>query len=267
MATADRLLELMYSWMEQRENCAEKLKDLARELESLREKCNISECAGSSVSVVGAACLLGAGAATLFTGGAAAPLLGVIGAVYSGVGATISVVTKITEHFLSSNTMKEALEVDKKSSKIGEKMQQLFEQLKAEKRKLSPHADPDELDQHVMAEFLTAMGKRSGLKGKIVVRTVHNETRFFLDAGPDYQHLGFDSNQLWHFGAGSGPMMANFTPELTFLVAGTLAIFAMKAGGKNSKVLFAKGTEQVIKQMSAAALKTTLKGGAMVRTH
>ncbi|CAL8307796.1 unnamed protein product [Merluccius merluccius] len=68
MATADELLEQMFSWMEQRELCAEQLKRLARELEWYRKKCNESECVGSSVSVVGAVCLIGAGLATVFTG-------------------------------------------------------------------------------------------------------------------------------------------------------------------------------------------------------
>lgn len=271
MATADHLLDLMYSWIEQRERCAEKLRKLAQELESLREKCNGTECVGSSVSVVGAACLMGAGVATLFTGGAAAPLLGLAGAAYSAVGVTISVAAKITEHFLSSDTMEEARKVDKESNEIAEKIQQLFKQLKTEKKKLSPFADPDELDQHIMTEFLTAIGNRSGVKGQIIVRTVNNEPMFFLDAGPRYKmfnfNVGTNRNEPWRsLGAGQTRMVLSFTHEVTLLVAGILVFFALKNGGKKSKFLFAKGAEQLIKLMSSSAFKTALKGGAMVRT-
>lgn len=252
MATADRLLDRMFSWMEQREICAKKLKKLAKELESLRKNCNVSECTGSSMSVLGAACLLGA----LFTGGAAAPVLVLAGAVYSGVGVSISVATKITEHFKSSDTMKEAMMADKKINEIGEEIQKLFKQLKEEKKKLDPDVDSDELDQHVMAEFLTAIGRRSGVKGKISVRTVNNETEFFLDAG--YETLSFSRNELKsRFHAGQRHKMLSFSVEITLLVPSILAVFAVQAGGKNSKFLFAKGAEE---------LSAAVKGTAIVRT-
>lgn len=164
MATADQLLKKMYLWIEQRENCAEQLRKLARELETLRKKCNASDCVSSSVSVGRAACLLGASVATLFNCGAAAPFLRVAGAVYSGAGVTISeMVTKITEHFLSSDTMKEAKRIEEKCKEIEEEIQKLFNELKAEKKKVCPNADADDLDRHVTCELLGAMARRSGL--------------------------------------------------------------------------------------------------------
>lgn len=261
MATADHLLDLMYVWMEQKEICAERLKDLAQELESLRQKCNKAECLGNNMSVVGAAC---AGAAILVTGGAAA-LVGMVGLGSSSVGTTISVATKITEYFKSQNTMKEAMKVEQKSNEIREEIQKLFEKLKAEKKKMSPKANPEELDQHVMTEFLTAIGKRSKEKGKIFVRAVDNKPGFSLFSRPEYERFSFSSNQSWsRFHAGQ--MMPNFTPAVAVLVAGVLAFFAMEVGGKSSKFLFAKGLKQLIKLMSSATFKTTLKGGVMVRT-
>lgn len=252
MATADLLLELIFSWLDQRESCAEQLKKLARELESLREKCNASECVGSSVSVVGAACLIGAGAATLFTGGAAAPFLGVLGAAYSGVGVAISVVTKITEHLLSSDTMKDAQKIEKKSNEIAEKIQKLFEQLKSEREEASSFRDPDELDRHVMTEILGAMARRSGLKQE----TINNMYEFM-----------FDDNEGF-FDGGLGNMRPNlrfFKPELLVVLAGILTFFTFKGNGKKFKFVFAKGAEKLIKQMSTTGFKTALKGGAMVR--
>lgn len=161
MSTANRLLELIDSWIEQRQLHAKQLRKLALELEQLREKCNVGECVGSSVSVLGA---IGAGVATLFTGGLAAPALAGLGAMYTVTGGAISVVSQLTEHLKSSDTMKEAEKIGKKTNKIEENMKKELEQLKAEVEDMSSFADPDEVDQHVMAEILRAIARQSGLK-------------------------------------------------------------------------------------------------------
>ncbi|XP_044188535.1 uncharacterized protein LOC122967786 [Thunnus albacares] len=248
MATADQLLELIFSWIEQRERCAEKLRTLARELESLREKCNSSECIGSSVSVVGTACLIGAGVATLFTGGAAAPALGLLGGVYTGVGLTVSLATKLTEHLKSSNTMKDAQKIEQKSNDIGETIQRLLKKLKAEKKGVNSFADPDELDRHVMTEILGAMARRNGLKWPI------NISSFGDGWGGARGFTGQDSPQL-------NPNL--IMPEVMTAVASVLICFSFQAEGKASKLLFAKGAEQLIKTVSSAGFKTFLKGGGM----
>ncbi|KAI3360242.1 hypothetical protein L3Q82_014557 [Scortum barcoo] len=244
MATADQLLKKMFSWIEQRENCAEQLRKLAQELETLRKKCNASECVGSSVSVVGAVCLIGAGVATFCTGGAAAPLLGVAGAVYSGVGAAISVVTKITEHFSSSDTMKEAKRIEEESNEIAEEIQELFKKLKAERKKVSPNADADDLDRHVTAELLGAMARRSGLNLHISFGMLD---RLFLNVGPGNMIL----NQIFKFEVAAG-------------LGGILSFFAFQTSGKQFKPFLDKGAQQLVKEISTTGLKTALKGGAMV---
>ncbi|XP_031162790.1 uncharacterized protein LOC116055131 [Sander lucioperca] len=247
MTTADQLLEHMFSWIEQRESCAKQLKKLAQELESLREKCNASECVGSSVAVVGAACVIGAGVATLLTAGAAAPFLGLLGAAYSGVGVAVSVVTKITEHFLSGATMKEAQNIEQKSNEIEEEIQKLFQQLKAERREASSFTDPDDLDRHIVTEILRAMVRRSGLDRKINFHMLDDEPQFFFD-GPRSMGLNRD-----YF---STVVMVGFL--------GILAFFTFEVRGKKFKFLFAKGAKELIKRLSTTAFKTTLKGGAKV---
>ncbi|XP_028268120.1 uncharacterized protein LOC114440051 [Parambassis ranga] len=246
MSTADRLLDEIFSWIEQRESCAAKLRKLARELEELRKKCNATECVGSSVAVAGTACLIGAGVLTLCTGGAAAPFLGVLGAAYTGVGATISVAAKITEHFISSDTMKDAQKVETKSDSIAKEIQRLFQKLKAEKKEVNHSADPDELDKHVMTEVMKAMARRNGLKDEINIS-------YFID--DPYLNLGG--------GRGLGGLNPMFTAQMVAL-AGILACFAFQLSGKKYKFLFAKGAEQLIKLISSNAFKTFLKGGAMV---
>ncbi|XP_067426912.1 uncharacterized protein [Thunnus thynnus] len=248
MATADQLLELIFSWIEQRERCAEKLRKLARELESLRKKCNGSECFGSSVSVAGAACLIGAGVATLFTGGAAAPALGLLGGLSSGVGLTVSLATKLTEHLISSDTMKDAQKIEQKSNDIGETIQRLLEKLKAEKRGVSFFTDPDELDQHVMTEILRAMARRSGLQWPI------NISSFGDGWGGARGFTGLYSQV--------DPTL--IMPYVIIAVYKVLKCFSYQAEGKASICLIAKITEQLIKTVSLAGFKTFLKGGLAV---
>lgn len=245
MSTADNLLEEMFSWIEQRERCAKKLKTLAQELESLREKCNASKCIGTTTAVIGTACLIGAGVATLLTGGAAAPLLGITGGVCSGVGVGISVVTKITEHFVSSDTMKDAQKIESETNKTTNKIQKLFEKLKEEKQQASPSADPNDLDQQIMSEILKAMARRSGLQHHFILGMFERGVHFF----------------------GGRPGNTNFHQSFNLMITlgSVLSFFTLKASGDLFKIMFVKGGQQLGKEFSKIGLKTALKGGAMVR--
>ncbi|KAM8724111.1 uncharacterized protein AB9X84_003914 [Acanthopagrus schlegelii] len=245
MATADLLVELMFSWIEKRENCAKKLKKLADELETLRKKCNAAECYGSTVSVIGAASLIGAGVATFFTAGVAAPALAIVGGLYSGVGAAVSVTAKIIEHFSSSDTLKDAEKIEEENNEIAAKIQNLFEQLKVEVRRTFPSADPDQVDQHVMTSFMAAVARRSGLKLNF---------SFSRHESFDLTELGFrqNSNNTFTIAAGLTAVYSIFT------------VFSLKTAGRQSKLLIAEATKQLIKEMSAVGLKTAIKGGAMV---
>ena len=131
--TAGQLRLKIWLWLEQKENCAKSLWKLVKELETLRRKCNAGECIGSSVSVLGAACLIGGAVATVFTAGAAAPFLGVLGGVYAGTGVAVSVSSKLIETFVSSSTMEEAEKVAKKSENIEEEIMELIKKLKMER--------------------------------------------------------------------------------------------------------------------------------------
>ncbi|KAL7378775.1 hypothetical protein ABVT39_018566 [Epinephelus coioides] len=253
-STADVLLELIYSWIEQRELCAQQLRKLAKELEGLREKCNASEIVGNSVSVVGAATLIGAGFATLLTGGAAAPLIG-LGAAYTGVGATISVVTKITEHFLSSSTLKDAQKIEKKSDEIADKIQRLFQQLREEIKKMTSltdeDEDEDEVERHVMNRILGAMARRS-LQHKLIDFS-YNDLRFITGRMSQFC-----------FGAGASQLSNISGKSAATAVIAISALFILVANRRNMKRLAKKGTDQLLKAVSTAGFKTGLKGVTMV---
>ncbi|KAK2915768.1 hypothetical protein Q8A67_000142 [Cirrhinus molitorella] len=167
MATADKLLKLILCWIEEKERFADNLMKLAEELESLRAKCNVGECVGSTVTVVGAAGMIGAGVATLLTGGAGLPLFQLATQV-TQIGSGISHVTKIIEELHNSKTMKKVKDVEEKSNIIAEEIQQLFQKLKSEKKEANPLLNPDELEHQIMAEFLRAIVRQSGLNVQII---------------------------------------------------------------------------------------------------
>nr|XP_046272483.1 uncharacterized protein LOC124073951 [Scatophagus argus]XP_046272485.1 uncharacterized protein LOC124073951 [Scatophagus argus]XP_046272486.1 uncharacterized protein LOC124073951 [Scatophagus argus] len=251
MATADLLMELIYSWIEQRERCANELRKLAKELESLRETITGTECVGSSVSVVGGVCLIGAGIATLCTGGAAAPALAVVGGMCAGAGITVSMAAKISEHFLSSSTMKKAQETQKKSKEIEEKVKKLFEQLKDEVKTMSPKGkeeDPDEVDQQVMTQILGAMGRRSGL-GESDFRSLSN----FVISSPQ-RNMMLNQNLL-----SSGPNVC-----MTATLLGIVGCFTFQCQGRKYKKLLAVGGKKLASKITETGLKTALKGGTMI---
>ncbi|XP_071395949.1 uncharacterized protein [Centroberyx affinis] len=249
MATADKLVDQIFSWIQQGERCAEQLRKLAKELESLRKKCNASECVGNSVSVVGAACLVGAGVATLFTGGAAAPFLAGLGAVYGGTGVAVSVATKLTEHFISSDTMKDAEKLAKKSNEIEEKIKQLFRKLKKEREAVGSDEESDDEDQYIIDQILGAMARRSGMTLPMNMgKVTDDEPRLYV-----YRN----NMRMRH-------MKVLIKPEVIIGLAGVLAFFTFQASGKKSKFLFLKGAEKLIKEISKTGFKTAAKGGAMV---
>ncbi|XP_041672999.1 uncharacterized protein LOC121529269 isoform X2 [Cheilinus undulatus] len=242
MSTADQLLEQMYSWMKQREECAEKLRKLAKELESIREKSNGFQAIGSSLSVVGSVCLVGAGVATLFTGGLAAPFLGVVGGVYTGVGLSMSLITMFVEHLSSSDTMNQAKSIEEKCNELTKNIQRLYDQLKQELQQEATFKDADDLEYRIMSEIMGAMARRSGW-------SVPTQT-LFMSQGQTYlshrrRSIITDPNQM------TG-------------IAGVLAFFSLTANGKGAQFLFAKGREQLLKKVIKAGLKTTFKGGAKV---
>lgn len=241
MATADRLVELMYSWMESRRKCARELRDLAGELESLREKCNAGETVGNSIAVLGAGCMVGAGLLTFATGGIAAPFLGALGAAYSTVGATITVATKIIEGFKSSGTMERAQNADQFANTIAKEIDQLFEKLKAE----GPGGS--EQDHHIVKEVLEALSRRCGLSvSDMDMDLLLNERLFSYKPG----HTVIPETA--------------FESAMKDGIVGIFSVFAFSVEDKVLTKLLTKGTEEIVKKMAANGLKTALKGGARV---
>ncbi|KAK7929831.1 hypothetical protein WMY93_006226 [Mugilogobius chulae] len=166
-----QLLNLIYEWIEKAEECSRNLRGLAAELESLREDCNAWETVGNTAAVVGSALAIGA---AFFTGGASLALLGAVG---GGIGTTVSLVTKITEHFKSSSKLERVEEIDKRCNRIADRIQELFDKIKKE----SPSGKSEEQDQYVVKEFLKAVSRKSGLDSDMNVKDLDDLIRVLLD--------------------------------------------------------------------------------------
>ncbi|KAJ3600699.1 hypothetical protein NHX12_031677 [Muraenolepis orangiensis] len=162
--TADQLLIKLLSWLEQKELCAQHLRKLVRELEALRKRCNGGECVGSTVTVIGAACIIG----TFFTAGAATPFLVALGAAYMGTGTAVSLTSKVIEHFVSGSTVADAQKVAKQSETNEVEIMKLIKKLKMERA----NTDQDE-DKYIAQRFTLAMwGKAHTGKPPIVLQHI-----------------------------------------------------------------------------------------------
>ncbi|XP_067332731.1 uncharacterized protein [Channa argus] len=117
LATTEQLLERSFTSIRRKECCAEKFIKMARELESLKEKCNASQC-------VGTMCM------TVFLFAATAHLLDLVGIWCLGVGATISVATPIIEQVMSFVTMTKKQDLEKQSNKTTGEIQEQFKQVR-----------------------------------------------------------------------------------------------------------------------------------------
>ncbi|XP_068191933.1 uncharacterized protein [Antennarius striatus] len=180
MATANRLIERIYSCIEEWKLYEEKLKKLAQEVESLRRKCNVGECFGSSYSVIGGGCMVGAGLATLLTGGAAVPFLVALGTACAITGKTISMSSKTVEWWKTSKTRKDAEKLQRTIQNTEETIRTLIGQL-VEEVELSV-SGPYEGDRYLLAEMLGSIAKRNGLNisSSVIKRRMTNTTEIQL---------------------------------------------------------------------------------------
>lgn len=237
MSTADQLLCCIFSWVEKRRRCADHLDKLANELESY-QKGGV----GSSVALVGAACLIG----SVLTGGAAAPFLGASGAAYTGTGIAISVVSKIVESFLSNKTLTEAKDVEVECNKCGQEIQRLYKRLKEEQMEKTKFSNSDKLDDCIMTEIINSMARRSGLKWRFNYRTSGRPGMSFSNRGVMFCHR-----------------RSLILPTVT-MMCGVLGFFCLSAGGKKSGPLFSAGLQQLVKGVGVSAAKVGFSAAAKV---
>jgi len=165
MDVADQLIDKIISLVELQKRCAKKLDHVADELENIKKGCNVAKVVGSSVSVGGAAALMGAGILSVVTGGAAIPVLAAAGTIATGAGLATNVVSDVTDLIASSCNMKEAKETAEEIENLEKGVQKLMETLKKEgqKRENLVHSRIFSSEDYVVEMILRAMAKREGL--------------------------------------------------------------------------------------------------------
>ncbi|CAK6980500.1 PREDICTED: uncharacterized protein LOC106910865 isoform X2 [Scomber scombrus] len=242
MDVADKLLDKIFSFVELQGESADKLNNLAKELEEHKMNVNISKTVGSSVSVGGAAAMTAAGIVTICTGGAALPILGLTGAVVSGIGVATSVGSEVANAVLSGYAMEEAEQISKKIQDLEEEIQKLVDLLAEEGKKRQ-----QQVEDYVVEQILRAMAKRSGLvlNDKINLRNM-------LSALPE--------NPIY----GIGTALSLLGVSLTAL--GLISIFVTKAIAKKyGTTIMSKGLTTLVASGTATAAKAAgrVGGGAV----
>lgn len=235
-------------------------KELARYLEDLRQRCNTSECVGSTLSVVGSVMgLLVAGLATLFTGGLATPLL-VASVATSGAGAVVNIGTSICETCESSSIMKEAKKLAGEHERLGKEIQKLMQQLvqQREQRGSKAASSGSAGEGYIVEHILRAMARQHGVKWNAI-----NNWLSVKSASHRRTSQGSSSQIQMAALSASVPVLHVFISELHHM----WKIF----GGKAGQSLISKGASvagvKMAKELSTeavAGMKTAAMGVAKV---
>lgn len=143
---------------------------------------------------MGSALLIGVGAASVLTGGLATPLLA-LGAAYTGGGAVACACSSETEEKYSKKILSEARDIFNRSNEKVTRIQELFEKLKKEKKRQNSMLDPEELDNHVLADVLMAVGRLRGLDMSNMGHLLTSQIEFSFANGGNIcgPHVGFSS--------------------------------------------------------------------------
>ncbi|ROL53558.1 hypothetical protein DPX16_2200 [Anabarilius grahami] len=175
MEAADLLCDSLLRWLENRRECAEKLLELAQELENVHQGSNIAKFVGAATSV---ASISGAVVATIFTGGLASPLL-VAAATGTLAGTAVSITSPVVESSMSISTFKKATELIEKDAKVGMGIQKQLQDLKDRCRgtQLGDHAD--ELECEVTTQLMCALARRDNTHVPLDFLRGFNRATFF----------------------------------------------------------------------------------------
>ncbi|KAK3506081.1 hypothetical protein QTP70_021893, partial [Hemibagrus guttatus] len=160
MGVEDELCDELYRWMNKQEECADHIKDLAKELEKMRKVMTAGQLVGNTATVLGSAALIGTGIATFMTGGLAAPFLVTAASLTVGAGTVTSLACTLLETWKSSEKMKNAQKTADQIEKICINIERLQEKLSEECK--SQDLSSNEVQCTITARILRAMAKRSG---------------------------------------------------------------------------------------------------------
>ncbi|XP_067252475.1 uncharacterized protein [Chanodichthys erythropterus] len=180
MAAADLLCESLFCWLENRKKCADKLSEMAEELENVHWGSNIVQVVGAATSVLS---ISGAAVATFLTGGLALPVFAVAAAAAAG-GTAVSITSPLVEAGISSSTFNKAIELIKEDEKVGTRIQMQLQGLKNRcgGAQLGDHAD--ELECEVTSQLMCALARRNNTHVPLDFLRDFNRATFFRHMTP-----------------------------------------------------------------------------------
>lgn len=186
MEEADKLCESLLSWLEKRKQCADKLTALAKELEDLHKRTNISQVVGTATSVLS---IFAAALATVFTGGLAAPLLAAAAA-GTAAGTVVSISSTLVEAGVSSSTMNTATALITEDEKIGKEIQELLRGLREKcggkqlgAAQAAGGSTSDTVECEVATLLMGALARRKNIPVPLDMLRSFNKATFFRQAG------------------------------------------------------------------------------------
>lgn len=206
------MYKLIISWLDQREDFGNQLKQLAYDLESVNEKCNVGRAVGNTTIVVGGATMIAAGVATFFSGGLAAPLL-TVAAGCGATGSTVTLVSKAIESWLESKSLKKAKQISEDNKKLGEKIERRIKEIAGQIRDSSGLAVADD---YVVECILRAIAKKIGIPWRDIIAVAKS---VLLPAICQLKEI------LYPGGAGQG----SWFPDLETLIRDQAAGFVRQA--------------------------------------
>lgn len=162
MDAADALIKKIFSSVDLQTKCADKLDELANELEGTKKNVNTAKVVGSSLSVGGAAAMTAAGVATLFTGGAALPIIAMTSGAVSWAGLLTDATSDAVTFYQAKNTSEEAVKVVENIARLHDEIKDNMDSLRDEaKKKQQPYCSSGE--DYVIEVILRGMAERNGL--------------------------------------------------------------------------------------------------------
>ncbi|XP_043079689.1 uncharacterized protein LOC122354068 [Puntigrus tetrazona] len=184
MEEAAKLCELLFGWLEKREQCAEKLSELARELERVHQGSNISQVVGAATSVLS---IFAAALATVFTGGLAGPVLVAAAAAGTVAGTAVSVTSTLVEAGVSSSTIHTAVNLINEDEKVGRSIQQLLQDLRTRcgGGQPGPHASgasTHDVECELASQIMCALARRNKTTIPLNLLRSFNRATFFRQA-------------------------------------------------------------------------------------
>ncbi|XP_048044481.1 uncharacterized protein LOC125267164 [Megalobrama amblycephala] len=219
MEEADLLCDSLFRWLEKRKKCADKLLELAQQLEDVNLGSNAFQVVGAATSVVS---ISGALVATFLTGGLASPLLAAAtaGTIASTV---VSVMPPLVEAGISRITLNKATELSKEDEKVGRRIQKQLQDLKDRcgGTQLGDHAD--ELDCEVTTQLMGALARRDNTHIPLDFLRDFNRATVFRHLTPG----GLDSAEASRF-IGQALGIVSFSA----VIAGSLMLSAEAMGKK-----------------------------------